>query len=104
MSDKRKYKRFNRMLEVEFSAGADKLTGISSNFSKKGMFIRTRYGLPAGTLLDIAIHMPGNKISRVKGIVRRSVKTNTALVKNGMGVELIHRDSNFLEFIKTSEA
>jgi hypothetical protein len=104
MSDKRKYARFTRMLEVEFSAGADKFTGITSNFSKKGIFIRTRYGLPAGALIDIVINLPGNKTSRVKGVVRRSVKAKTSLVKNGMGVELIHRDANFLDFIKASGA
>jgi hypothetical protein len=54
-----------------------------------------------GTIVEIEIYLPGHKLSRLKGIVRRTVKTSLSLVKNGMGVELIERDQNYLDFVKS---
>ena len=98
---RRKSRRVTKRLEVTFSSGGLQVTGISSDLSSSGLFIRTQNGLMPGTIVEIEIYLPGHKLGRLKGIVRRTVKASLSMVKNGMGVELIERDSNYLDFMKT---
>lgn len=102
--DDRKYQRsprFTRRLEAIFSFGGLKFSGISSDLSESGLFIRTRHGLTPGSRLDIEVYLPEGKICRIKGIVRRTVKTSLSALKNGMGIEIIEKDQNYLDFVKT---
>jgi hypothetical protein len=46
--------------------------------------------------------MPGDKISSIKGIVRRTVKAPVTPAKNGMGIELITRDEAYVNLVMTS--
>ena len=98
---RRKSKRVTKRLEVTFSSGGLQFRGISSDLSWGGLFIRTQNGLMPGTIVEIEIYLPGHKVGRLKGIVRRTVKTSLSMVKNGMGVELIERDQDYLDFVKT---
>ena len=98
---RRKSNRVTKRLEVTFSSGGLQFTGISSDLSASGLFIRTQNGLMPGTIVEIEIYLPQHKLGRLKGIVRRTVKTSLSMVKNGMGVELIERDQNYLDFVKT---
>jgi len=97
-----RHPRFTKRLEVTFSSGGLSYKGILSNLSANGLFIRTNRGFAPGTTVDIQLMMPGNNISSLKGIVRRTVKTPLAPVKNGMGVELITRDEAYVTFVTTS--
>jgi len=92
--------RFTKRLELTFSSGDSKFTGISSDLSEGGLFIRTQHGLTPGSLIDIEIYLPNGEVGRLKGIVRRTVKAPLAMVKNGMGVELVERNQSYLEFLK----
>ena len=64
--------------------------------------------MPEGTIIDIVIYLPGGVTSMMKGRVARAVRTAIGKVlgipmtslKNGMGVELIKKDTNYLHFIK----
>jgi hypothetical protein len=49
----------------------------------------------------MTLYLPDDKEAHLKGIVRRATKTNSYIVKNGMGVELMEYDENYLEFLKT---
>lgn len=97
---KRLCHRFTKRLEVTFSSGGLKYRGISSDLSAGGLFIRTQNGLIPGSLIDIELYLPEGKAGLLKGIVRRTVKTPLTMLKNGMGIELIERDPNYLEFLK----
>jgi hypothetical protein len=97
-----RHPRFTKRLEVTFSSGGLSYKGILSNLSANGLFIRTNRGFAPGTTVDIQIMMPGNTISMLKGIVRRTVKTPIAPVKNGMGIELLTRDEAYVNFVITS--
>ena len=97
-----RHPRFTKRLEVTFSSGGLSYKGILSNLSANGLFIRTNRGFAPGTTVDIQLMMPGDKISSLKGIVRRTVKTPLAPVKNGMGIELITRDETYVTFVTTS--
>ncbi|HXX54232.1 MAG TPA: PilZ domain-containing protein [Thermodesulfovibrionales bacterium] len=98
---RRKNKRVTKRLEVTFFSGGLQFRGISSDLSTNGLFIRTQNGFMPGTLVEIEIYLPHHKVGRLKGIVRRTVKTSLSMVKNGMGVELIEKDQNYLDFVKS---
>lgn len=92
--------RFTKRLEVKFSSGGDTYKGILSNLSHDGLFIRTNRGFASGTTIDIELVLPDGTISFLKGIVRWVEKTHLA-IKNGMGIELIEKDTAFINFIKS---
>lgn len=99
---KRRHHRFVKRLETTFSSGDLKHSGISSDLSVSGLFIRSQRGFVPGTVLDITLYISEDNVSRLKGIVRRTIKTSmTTMVKNGMGVELTEIDSNYREFLKS---
>jgi len=86
---------------VTFSSGGLSFRGIMSNISANGIFIRTNRGFTPDTIVDIEVVMPDNKISLLKGIVKRTTKTTLSSVKNGMGVELMEKDSIFENFVQS---
>jgi hypothetical protein len=92
--------RFTKRLEVKFSSAGDTYKGILSNLSLNGLFIRTNRGFGPGSIIDIELMMPDGTISLLKGIVRWASKTHLA-VKNGMGIELLEKDTKFINFLKT---
>ena len=53
------------------------------------------------TLIDIVIHLPGDSDIKLKGRVRRSVKTPVISIKNGMGIEILENDPRYINFIKS---
>jgi hypothetical protein len=96
-----RHPRFTKRLEVRFSSGGMSFTGISSNLSKSGLFIRTNRGFAPDTAIDIELVMPDGQISSLKGLVRRSTKTPMSTLKNGMGVELLEKDAAYINFLKS---
>lgn len=109
MADKRQHKRFIKRCVVEFVVDGSKYTGISSDFSLNGLFIRTKYPLIPDTMLHVAVYLPDGRVSKLTVKVKRAAKTATGRVmgtpvrslKDGMGVEIIERDVNYLHFIRS---
>jgi len=97
---RRRHERFVRRLETEFTGDGKTYRAISSDFSRYGLFIRTNHAFIPGTELDILVHTPNGTICHLKGLVRRSLKTPVVSLKNGMGIELISRDSAYVKFLK----
>lgn len=97
--DKRRHPRFTRRLETKFSSGGKSLTGVSSNLSEVGLFIRTNRGFAPGTIVDIELLLPDGRKSFLKGIVKRAIKIPISMVKNGMGIELIQKDALYMDLI-----
>ncbi len=100
MRTRRRHERFIRRLETEFIGHGKTYRAISSDFSRYGLFIRTNHAFTPGTELDIVVHLPAGGDARLKGIVRRAMKTPIVSLKNGMGIELIKRDQNYIKFLK----
>lgn len=98
---KRRHQRFVRRLETEFSADGKNYRGISSDLSCSGLFIRTNHAFTPGTILDIVIHLPDGTSAMLKGRVCRALKTPVVSLKNGMGIELIDKDTNYRRFMGT---
>ena len=106
---KRRFKRFTRRCEAEFSAGGVRIRGIASDFSFSGLFLKTNYPASADTTISLALHLPDGSTSYLKGKVQRSMKTALGKVtgipvkslKNGMGVALTEKDTAYLNFIRS---
>ncbi len=96
-----RHPRFTKRLEARFSSGGMSFTGISSNLSESGLFIRTNRGFAPDTAIDIELVMPDGKTSSLKGLVTKTVKTSMSTLKNGMGVELIEKDASYINFLKS---
>jgi hypothetical protein len=107
--NKRQFRRFTRRCEAEFTAGDMTSRGIASDFSLNGLFLKTNYPVAADTLIEITVHLPDGATARLKGKVKRSMKTAIGKatgipvksLKNGMGVHLIERDAAYLHFIRS---
>jgi len=97
---RRKHERFVRRLETEFVGQEKSYRAISSDFSRYGLFIRTNHAFVPGTELDIIVHLPNGTDCKLKGVVRRAMKTPIVSLKNGMGIELTDRDHNYIKFLK----
>lgn len=93
--------RFTKRLQVKFSSGEITFTGILSNLSENGLFIRTNRGFSPGTNIDIELVMPDGTSSFLRGIVRWASKIPLTSIKNGMGVELLEQDTAFKNLLKT---
>jgi hypothetical protein len=94
-----RHPRFTKRLEATFSSGGLSFRGILSNISANGLFIRTNRGFTPDTIVDIEVVMPDNRISLLKGVVKRTIKTPLTSVKNGMGIELMEKDAIFVNFV-----
>lgn len=100
MMSKRQFNRHRKRLETIFTPGTERYSGITSDVSGGGLFIRTRNPFAPGSILDIEIYLPDGKTSKLKGRVKRAIKTQIAAIKNGMGIELLEKDSNYINFVK----
>ena len=100
MTLRRRHERFIRRLETEFIGEEKNYRAISSNFSRYGLFIRTNHAFVPGTVLDIVVHLPDGTDCKLKGLVKQAMKTPIVSLKNGMGIELLSRDHNYLKFLK----
>jgi hypothetical protein len=101
MPGTRRHKRIIKRLETECSAAGVDFRGISSDLSGSGLFVRTSKPFSPDTAVDLTIHLPDNSLSKLRGIVRRAVRTGLAYGKNGMGIEIIECDQNFVTYVNS---
>jgi hypothetical protein len=97
---KRTYKRFTKRVEVEFRSGGRVFKGISSDISENGLFVRTRNSLVPGSPVEMRLYLPDGTVSRIKGLVRRAVRTHSTVIKSGMGIEVLEYDKYYGNFLK----
>lgn len=101
MRPRRRHERFVRRLETEFAADNKNYRGISSDLSISGLFIRTQHAFVPDTIVDIVIHLPDAADVKLKGRVKRSIKTPIVSVKNGMGIQILENDPRYINFVRT---
>lgn len=108
MLNRRQCKRFPEHCNTEFVSDGMTYHAISRDFALNGLFIVTDSPRAPGTHLTIKIHLPNGLTSRLAGKVIRFVKTfrrddmGTLVHKaeDGMGVEIIEKDINYLHFVR----
>jgi Tfp pilus assembly protein PilZ len=106
--EKRECKRKIRRLNITFTDGGTEYSGISSDFSCNGLFIRTIKGFSEGTKLNMKLESENGKIIPLAGIVKRAIKTNvsnicgykTSSYKNGMGIRLTSTPKEYDDFVE----
>ena len=104
----RKQERFFKRCIVEFSADGQTYRGISINLCLGGLFIKTRKSLPVDKIINIIVDLP-ESTAKLAGKVKRSIRephSRTLEIagipsKDGMGVELIEKDTHYVEFIRS---
>jgi hypothetical protein len=99
--DKRRNPRFIKRLEARLSIDQTSFWSISHDLSESGLFIRTNRVCTVNTPIDIELSLPGNRVSFLKGIVRRTIRTPIPLMQNGIGIEIIEKDRSFRDFVKS---
>ncbi|MEW6584797.1 MAG: PilZ domain-containing protein [Nitrospirota bacterium] len=100
-TDRRRRPRFIKRLTAKCRVDHHVFTGISSDLSEDGVFIRTSRGFAPDTVVAIEIVMPDNSIALLRGIVARTVKTPFPSVGNGMGIMLLEKDGRYINFVKS---
>jgi tetratricopeptide (TPR) repeat protein len=96
--DRRKHPRFIKRLTTTLLVDQKSFAGISGDLSESGLFIRTNRSFAENTPVDITILMPDNRISSLKGSVRR---THISPLKTGIGIEIIEKDEIFEDLVKS---
>jgi hypothetical protein len=107
--ENRKQKRFLKRCLIEFAADGQTYRGIVRNLCLDGLFIKTRKPLPPDRIVSIILELPDGSISKLAGRVTRAIREPYSLVleragipsKDGMGVELIEKDTYCIEFIRS---
>jgi len=97
---KRQHERYTKRVETEFVYDGRSFKGISSDLSEKGLFLRTRNAAPEGSEISIKLFLPDGNAAHARGVVRRSVKTRSQVVKDGMGLEITEFDDAYADFLK----
>jgi Tfp pilus assembly protein PilZ len=98
--EKRKTPRKIKRLAVTWTDGTVEYTGVTSNVSATGIFIRTRKPFHEGTSLKILLEIGKSQTIALTGVVVRSIKTGLSDFKNGMGIQLTEIPQEYSDFIK----
>ncbi len=97
---KRVAKRRIKRLSITFTEGKVEYTGMSSDFSSTGLFIRTRKAFNPGTPVKMVIEVDKNRKIELAGVVTRAIKTGVMDFKNGMGIKLSYIPQVYENFLK----
>ena len=109
MLNRRQCKRFPEQCNTEFVCDGITHHAVSTDFALNGLFIVTDSPMAPGTYLTVKIHLPDGSTSRLAGKVMRLIKTfrrndiETPIheAEDGMGIDIIEKDINYLHFIKS---
>jgi len=98
--ERRQHLRVNKSLISQILADDTDLFVVTSNLSANGIFLISKKCLPVDTAVKIEIALPDNSVSSLKGVVRRIIDTSN-FVQSGMGIELIEKDKNYIDFLNS---
>jgi hypothetical protein len=98
--ERRNNLRIKKNLVSQIIADNTNLFAITGNFSANGLFLRSNRCLPVDSLVTIQVVLPDNSVSSLKGIVRRTIN-NSAFSNNGIGIEIIGKDSNYTRYFQS---
>ncbi len=98
---KRASERISTNIAIRFFYGNMFYSGVVTDLSAKGMYIRTMVGLALGSLFPVVIRKEGEvliELARVKHLAKTSDD------HDGMGVEIINPSRDFLKFTNGSKS
>lgn len=93
MVDRRQTKRIIKRCRVPFRCEGKEFSGISSNISERGIFIKTNRRFKAGSPIELNIEMDKDHVTSMKGRVTRVTVASKffdlyRVSRNGIGIEL----------------
>jgi hypothetical protein len=105
--EKRRQKRFVKRCSVEFQSGGETYRGFSRNLSLDGLFLKSRKPLAPDTIIEMVVDLPDGSTAKLRGRVKRALRNPHSGTleragipsKDGMGIEIIEQDSNYVKFI-----
>jgi len=100
--EKRKHLRFNKRLATKILTDKMSFTCMTSDISENGLSVRTSRSFAVNTPIHIQLLLPGNRVSFLKGIIRRAIRAPISATKNTMGVEITEQDETFINFMQSS--
>jgi len=104
MADKRRHKRKISRNPIKFGEETCDKTAFTSNLTPAGFFLRTNRVYPPGKLLRFEFHTPQGTVVKISGRVVYATRVPTqfaGLRKNGMGIEIIGENADYLDLLKT---
>ena len=90
-----------KRLAIKFRVNHHIFMGMSGNLSECGLFIKTNRDFAVDSPMDIELLLPGEKSAFLKGIIKRTSKTDLSSLKKGIGIQIIENDTAFIDFVKT---
>ncbi|MGC2062163.1 MAG: PilZ domain-containing protein [Thermodesulfovibrionales bacterium] len=105
--EKRRQKRFAKRCTAEFTSDGQTHSGLCKNLSFDGLFIKTRKPFDLNKIIEMTVHLPDGSTSKLTGRVTRAMKDRHSAIleraglpsKDGMGIQLIEKDANYLNFV-----
>jgi hypothetical protein len=98
--ERRQHLRVTQSLISQILSDDTNLFVVTGDLSANGIFLISKQCLPVDTAVTIEIALPDNSVSSLKGIVRRIIDTS-AFIQNGMGIEIIEKDKNYVDFLNS---
>jgi hypothetical protein len=98
--EKRAWKRVPAKVQADFFYGKTMYTGIVTNISKKGMYIKTEMCLPSDSKFEMLLPFM-DEVLKVPVKVSRSERTGSAY--KGMGVEILDSFNGYMDFFNSLE-
>jgi hypothetical protein len=94
---KRAFERIPVSLEGRFFCGNTIYSGVITDVSENGIFISTRMCFPYNSIFELMIPI-GEKVLKVPVRVSRMAKTDEFY--SGMGVKILGKVPDYLEFVR----
>ena len=95
MAEKRLEKRKRKRKYVKFSCNGLEFSGNTSNLSPSGLFIRTQRPFRPGVPVKILLEVEKDRQICLQGICVRATRYGFACKKNGMGILILSKCSDY---------
>ncbi len=100
MVERRRASRRLKRLPVRCSCGPHEFTGVTSNLSQTGLFVRTRRPFRPGVPVKLVFETTNKSSIALMGIIARAIRKELKFSENGMGVKLISTPQDYQTFLR----
>jgi hypothetical protein len=95
--ERRGFKRIPANLHTRFFYGNLSYTGIVTNLSENGMYVKTKKGLPLEAKLEMFVPLI-DEVLKIPVEIRRVVRKDDMC--DGMGIELLELPLNYFKLVE----
>lgn len=95
----RRAPRLQHEMMVQVASGGSTFSGWGTNLSLGGVFVNAQSVLPAGSPVDVLLHLPGQPRCKLSGRVAWSAQPGPGVDEPGMGIEFIEVDEETRQLV-----